>query len=193
VRDRVRDPVGEEAPRQDHDPERGPDGPGAGKRTRVRRTTRGDVPHARRALRGKIREDPEHRGHGRGRGEGIRPAGPRGLLGMAAHPVRVRSDAGPDRPPHGHPDADGPKGPPKGGTVTASESLADPCGPARATGIDWPNDDRCSGPRVRITGLRTRSRTGRPTDSTVHTSDTFGRSRSQPEAPVACTSGRRWG
>src|SRR5207302_136005 len=112
VRDRVCDPAGEKAPRQDHDPERGPDGPGAGKGTRVQRATRGDVPHARRALRGKIREDPEHRGHGRGRGEGIRPARPRGILGMAAHPVRLRSDAGPDRPPHGHPDVDGPKGPP---------------------------------------------------------------------------------
>src|SRR3989442_858595 len=136
VRDRLRDPVGEKAPREDHDPERGPDGPGAGERTRVQRATRGDVPYARRALRGKIREDPEHRGHGRGRGEGIRPARPRGVLGMAAHPVRVRSDAGPDCPPHGHPDVDGPKGPSEGGTGVASKSFADPCGPPRATGIE---------------------------------------------------------
>src|SRR3989442_8823657 len=126
VRDGVRDPAREEAPREDYDSQCGPDGPGAREGTGLQRAARGDVPHPRRRLRGEVREGPEHRRHGGRRGEELRPARARRVDGVAADAVRVRPVARPDRAADGDADPYGPQGPPPGGTGAPTQTRAAP-------------------------------------------------------------------
>src|SRR2546422_2011738 len=135
VRDRIRDLACEEAPGEDYDPQRRPDGPGAREGARVQRAPRGDVSDPWRRLRGEVREDPEHRRHGRRRGEELRPARPRSFDGVAAHPVRLWPDARSDCPPDRDAHPDGPQSPPPRGAGSPAKSVADPGGAAAAAHV----------------------------------------------------------
>src|SRR5207245_3161416 len=135
VRDRIRDLACEEAPGQDYDPQRRSDGPGAREGARVQRAPRGDVSDPWRRLRGEVREDPEHRRHGRRRGEELRPARPRSFDGVAAHPVRLWPDARSDCPPDRDAHPDGPQSPPPRGASSPAKPVADPRWPAAAAHV----------------------------------------------------------
>src|SRR5437870_3215718 len=155
VRDRIRDLACEEAPGEDYDPQRRSDGPGAREGARVQRAPRGDVSDPWRRLRGEVREDPEHRRHGRRRGEELRPARPRSFDGVAAHPVRLWPDARSDCPPDRDAHPDGPQSPPPRGAGSLAKSVADPGGPAAAAHVG-PSRSRPSVRRSSRAGVASR-------------------------------------